>query len=63
MKISAKSDVVCGSYGPKTLKIGPNWVTKQKKQEYLPGKVENGKYPDLETCEFINYGTKADAIG
>ena len=56
VKVSAKSDDVCGSYGPKSPKIGPNWVTKQKKQGYLEGKVENGKYPDLKTCEFINYG-------
>ena len=56
VKILAKSHVFCGSYGPKTPKIGPNWVIKQKKQVYLPGKVKNGKYPDLDTCEFVNYG-------
>ena len=25
----------------------------QKNEVYLPGKVENGKYPDLKTCPFL----------
>ena len=58
-EISAQSDVYYWSFCPKPPKIGPNWVTKQKKKNrgYLKGKVENGKLKlmDPETIDRWSY--------
>ena len=36
--------------------LGHKAKNKKKKLVYLKGKAENGKYPDLKTCKFRNYG-------
>ena len=37
-------------------KLGPIGSGTQKNQGYLRSKVENGKYPEVKLCGFINYG-------
>ena len=37
-------------------KLGPIGSGTQKKEGFLRSKVENGKYPGVKLCGFINYG-------
>ena len=48
VRTSAQSDVVYWSYCPKPLKLAQQGH-EPKKQLFLPGKVENGKYPEAKT--------------
>ena len=45
-----------GVIAPKPLKLGSIGSPTQQKQECLPGKVENGKYPELKSNGSRNYG-------
>ena len=57
VQISAQSDIFFTRViAQKTLKLGPIGTRTQKNEGYLPDKVKNGKYPEVNLSGFINYG-------
>ena len=56
-QISAQSDIFFTRViAQKIPKLGPIGTQTQKNEGYLPDKVENGKYPEVNLSVFINYG-------
>ena len=57
VQISAQSDIFFTRViAQKIPKLGPIGTQTQKNEGYLPAKVENGKYPEVNLSVFINYG-------
>ena len=57
VQISAQSDIFfMRVIAQKTPKLGPIGTRTQKNEGYLPDKVKNGKYPEVNLSGFINYG-------
>ena len=52
-KFQSNPTLFAGVIAQNPLKLGPIESPSQKNEVYLPGKVENGKYPDLKTCPFL----------